>query len=99
MNRRSRFLLTVAVCATTSVAIATAAQAARNADKVSICHGTASETNPYVLINVDAHALEGHFDGTAPGHGKNNHPDLLFVDGECVGPEEVGAGTGDGGSE
>lgn len=48
-----------------------------NTAKVWICHGTSSETNPYVLINVDDASLwQGHFDGGAPGHGKNNHPDI-----------------------
>ena len=51
--------------------------------KVAICHGTASAKNPYVLINVDANAINGHFDGTAPGHGKNNYPDFLAVNGSC----------------
>ena len=52
--------------------------------KVLLCHGTASETNPYVVIEVDEHALAGHFDGTAPGHGENNRPDLLAnPDGTC----------------
>jgi hypothetical protein len=92
LNWKARCLLAVATCAAGSVVIATAAQAARNDDKIVICHGTASETNPYVLISVDAHALEGHLDGSAPGHGKNNHPDLLFVNGVCGGIEEVGGG-------
>ena len=54
--------------------------------KVSICHGTASEKNPYVLIHVDINALKGHFDGTAPGHGKKNHPDFLAGNGGCSTP-------------
>jgi hypothetical protein len=99
MNRISRFLLVTAVCGVSSAGIVTAAEAARHDHKVVICHGTASEKNPYVLISVDTHALEGHFDGSAPGHGKNNHPDLLFVDGECVAPDEVGGGTQGGGTE
>lgn len=92
MNRISRILLAVAVCSVSSVGIVTAAQASGNDDKVLICHGTASEKNPYVVISVDAHALEGHLDGTAPGHGKNNYPDLfLNPDGTC-GASEVGGG-------
>ena len=55
--------------------------------KVEICHGTASDTNPYVLISVDESALAGHFDGTAPGHGANNQPDFFPTDGDCVGGE------------
>ncbi len=29
--------------------------------KVTICHATSSETNPYVRIVVDRHAIKGHF--------------------------------------
>jgi hypothetical protein len=81
----------LAACGVASVALAAGAQASNN-DAIVICHGTASDTNPYVLISVDEHALAGHFDGTAPGHGKNNHPDLFpNVDGSC------GDGGGGGG--
>ena len=59
----------VAAC---SVGFAAAAGAS-NGDKVSICHGTASDNNPYVLIDVSENAIAGHFDGSAPGHGKNSH--------------------------
>ena len=63
------------------VGVGTAAQN----DKVQICHGTASDKNPYVLMSsVDESALAGHFDGTAPGHGKNNNPDFLAVKGDCT---------------
>lgn len=51
--------------------------------KVWICHGTASAKNPYVLIHVDRNALNGHLNGTAPGHGKNNYPDFISTDGTC----------------
>ncbi|HEX8552852.1 MAG TPA: hypothetical protein VF681_14990 [Abditibacteriaceae bacterium] len=36
-----------------------------------------------MLIRVEANAIKGHFDGTAPGHGKNNYPDYLAVNGTC----------------
>ena len=52
--------------------------------KVTICHGSA---NHYVLITVDANALNGHFDGTAPGHGPRNLPDVFpAADGTCTEP-------------
>jgi len=58
--------------------LAVAAQAGGGNEKVLLCHGTASATNPYVLIDVSVNALQGHFDGTAPGHGEKNNPDMLF---------------------
>jgi hypothetical protein len=67
----------------------TRASAERKTDKVQICHGTASEKNPYVLISIDPSAVKAHLDGTAPGHtthGKNNHPDFLSEDGTCPTP-------------
>ena len=70
-------------------AIGTTAVGAAPADKVTICHGTASETNPYVVITVSANSFkDGHFDGYPnPSHGANNHPDSLFVEGvPCGGP-------------
>ena len=50
--------------------------------KVTICHGSAHH---YVVITVDANAVAGHFDGTAPGHGHRNLPDVLFGLNGCDG--------------
>jgi hypothetical protein len=69
------------------------AQTGETSHKVKLCHGTASRTNPYVLIEVDQNALKGHFDGTAPGHGKNNHPDFISNDGSCGSPPDNGDGA------
>src|SRR5258706_4237097 len=44
--------------------------------KVLICHGTASETNPYVKISVSQSAVATHLNG----HGQNNHPDYELID-------------------
>jgi hypothetical protein len=81
--------LVAALCGLVSVGAASGARE----EKVWLCHGTASETNPYVLIHVSESALAGHFDGSAPGHGERNHPDYL-----AAGPDDVcGTGGGEGG--
>jgi hypothetical protein len=81
---------------TAAIAVAGGASAA-SAHKVKICHGTASDSNPYVVISVDRSALAGHFDGTAPGHGWKNHPDLMYVGGVCTAVADGGGDAGDGG--
>jgi hypothetical protein len=88
MRRITRATLAAAVCGLCSVGMTAAAQA-DNGGKVLLCHGTASDSNPYVLISISVNGLAGHFDGTAPGHGKNNHPDFFPAPGstDCsVGP-------------
>jgi hypothetical protein len=86
-----RIAVTAFAVAACSVALAAAATAAPG-DKVRLCHGTASDSNPYVLISVSENALGGHLDGTGPGHGKNNHPDFVLQDGQS----DCGDGTGGG---
>jgi hypothetical protein len=76
MRRNTRVKLAVIGCVICSIGVTATAQAG-NAGKVLLCHGTASDNNPYVLISVSVDALAGHMDGTAPGHGKNNYPDFL----------------------
>ena len=78
MGQVRRLTLTVVACSVFGIAVA--AQAANN-DKVLLCHGTASDSNPYVLISVSENALASHLDGTAPGHGKNNYPDFVLLNG------------------
>jgi hypothetical protein len=68
----------VAANALGALVFAVAAQAGGGAETVLVCHGTASATNPYELISVNANALQGHFDGAAPAHGWQNAPDMLF---------------------
>jgi hypothetical protein len=46
--------------------------------KVTICHATGSETNPYVLITVDEHALKAHMEHQ---HGQ----DIVNPTGPCPG--------------
>jgi hypothetical protein len=70
------------------------------AEKVTICHGTASDTNPYAEITVSAASFkDGHFDGVpVPSHGANNSPDFVLAEGRtCAdGPGGGGGGGTDG---
>lgn len=54
--------------------------------KVTICHATSSDTNPYVRIVVDEHATNGHFDNN--GTPLAGHEDDILLEGEqdCPGP-------------
>lgn len=90
MTRRVRFTLTLAAAAVGSIAVAGAAQSSQ--EKVQLCHGTASDTNPYVRIRVSESGLAGHFDGTAPGHGKNNNPDFVLPAGASGCADDGGGG-------
>lgn len=60
---------------------------AKQDHKVTICHATSSETNPYVRIVVDEHATAGHFDNN--GTPESGHEDDLLFQGEvdCPQPE------------
>ena len=70
----------------TGVAAAAAVNGAQAAPapKVTICHGTGSATNPYVIITVSENALKhGHFhNGVEPGHGPGHsaNPDMYLND-------------------
>jgi len=78
--RGIRTALVLAACAISGIA---AAGAQAGGGKMLICHGTASDTNPYVLINVSESAAATHLDG----HGENNHADFLLPEGwsDCSG--------------
>jgi hypothetical protein len=82
-------LLVTAVAAASLVGLSIAAADSSGAGKVRICHGTASEETPYVLIEVNANAIkDGHFkDGVGEAHGWQNMPDYIPAAGEgCEGP-------------
>lgn len=58
------------------------------APKVTICHATSAEDNPWVRIVVSENAIGGHFDN--PGTPKAGHEDDLLFQGEegvCPVPE------------
>jgi len=66
-----------------TLVVAATAQGAVD-EKVLVCHGTASATNSYVLIEVSRSALNGHFDVqdgmlVATGHGKQSSPDQVSL--------------------
>jgi hypothetical protein len=72
MNRLHRRVVG-AVALASSLAAVTAAHAGGDG-KVLVCHGTASDSNPYVLISVSANALSTHLDG----HGWQSSPDFVY---------------------
>jgi hypothetical protein len=101
MGQAARMTALLTACAALAVALVAVAQGGQQdqyppeGHKVTICHGTASEQNPYELITVDESALEGHFGHDGPGgesgHGKNSNPDVFpDADGNC--PDESGGG-------
>lgn len=92
MKRFTQLIFIMAMGFSIGIGIAhNQAQAKTTPHKVNICHGTASDKNPYVYISVDYSALKGHLDGTGPGHGKNNHSDFVSTDGTCnIKPSEPG---------
>ena len=66
-------------------------EAGAAADKVTICHATSSEKNPYVMITVSTNAWDGE--------GKNDHKhhdgDALAVNDTCPDGNGPGGGPGD----
>lgn len=79
MNRITRRSL-VAASVLGSLAVTVGAQAESTAGERSLCHGTASQKNMYVLITVSENAEQGHLDGSEPGHGWQNYPDMIYDD-------------------
>jgi hypothetical protein len=81
----------------TASAIAVGAASAAPAEKVTICHGTASESNPYVAITVSANSFkDGHFDDgpNNKSHGENNNPDFVLEEGRTCADGPGGSGGG-----
>jgi ABC-type sugar transport system substrate-binding protein len=92
MRRITRSSL-LAVGAAGALAAAVAAQAGDSTDKVYICHGTASDTNPYVLIHVSMEALPAHLGG----HGFQNAKDFIFDVSDAQHPSCAEQADDDGG--
>jgi hypothetical protein len=55
-------------------------------ERITICHGTASNTNPYVVITVANRSFkDGHFDDQVDkSHGARNQPDVLWSSNGCA---------------
>jgi hypothetical protein len=59
----------------------------KESNKVTICHATGSEKNPYVRTVVDEHATKGHFDNQGTPLAGHEDDILLQGDVECTTPE------------
>lgn len=69
---------------------------AQQAHKMAICHGTASSTNPYVLIIVDYASGKAHLNGTDSSHGQRNYVDFKLGDVSTKAQEDAYRKAGDG---
>lgn len=72
--------------ASSGVADARAPQA--DAGKVTICHKTGSETNPWVIITISANGLNGHFN--EKHHDQQDHFAFPDENGDCPAGEDGG---------
>jgi hypothetical protein len=103
MHRRKKLIVTATAAALLMAAGSSSAMAVRGNDpddngppgKVTICHATGSETNPYQRINVSENAAEAH------DHHQHDE-DLFFEDDDNTEPcpttpptEPPGGGNGD----
>jgi hypothetical protein len=72
-RHRRRLVAGVAGIAVLAVTVAAASTATAQDHKVTLCHATASRTNPYVSITVDYHSI------VQQGHGEHDGP--VYVEG------------------
>lgn len=92
INRKFNIILaaTIAVAILLGLVLGIAiARADAPEHKVTICHATSSDTNPYVRIVVDQHATAGHFDNN--GTPLAGHEDDILLQGEqdCPTPPPI----------
>ncbi|MEJ5255913.1 MAG: hypothetical protein WHS89_11225 [Acidimicrobiales bacterium] len=84
--RKHPSVLVVAVAAAVFGSMSGGVAGAAPPARVTICHGTASPSNAYVVITVaDRSFKDGHLDdGVEKSHGPRNNPDLVLLDGSCA---------------
>ena len=75
-RKRTVRLVTVLAVAAGTLGVGASAASATNADphKVTICHATASQSNPYVTISVDVASIIGD---SGHGHSGVNAGDII----------------------
>lgn len=73
---------------TTLVLLTFGGVALARAEKVTICHATGSDSNPYVRIVVSQNAIQGHFENN--GTPLAGHEDDILKEGDvpCTAPDK-----------
>ena len=83
MNKTAKAVITATVIAVLILAVIGVASAKKD-HKVTICHATSSETNPWVRTVVDEHATSGHFNNN--GTTKAGHEGDVLLAGDVACP-------------
>ncbi|HEY0416498.1 MAG TPA: hypothetical protein VGC78_08940 [Gaiellaceae bacterium] len=85
MTRIHRSLLVAVVAALASLVAGPVGAQADAGGKVTVCHGTASVKNPYVVITVGSSAVPA----LLAGGGQRKNDDVVATDGSCT-PDQGG---------